>query len=271
MTAERIDRTLARLRQEKRRALVAYLCIGDPSVEESVELAVACAEAGADMLELGTPFSDPSADGPAIARASSRALTRGGGLGATLAAAKQIRARTDVPLVLFGYANPIFVRGEERTIDDAADAGIDALLVVDLPLEEGAALRRRAGERKLAVVPLLAPTSSEGRAAQLQAAGKIAPVGFVYYVSVAGVTGAAKAPLAEASERAGALRQATSLPVIIGFGIATPDDARSAGAHADGVVVGTALVKIVEEGATAEARRAGVTALIGALRAGLDG
>ncbi len=266
----RIDTTLAKLRAEKRKALVAYLCIGDPSVDESVDLAVACAEAGADILELGTPFSDPSADGPAIARASSRALTKGGGLAATLAAAKKIRARTEVPLVLFGYANPIFVRGDERTIDDAADAGIDALLVVDLPLEEGAALRRRAGERNLAVVPLLAPTSSEGRAAQVQAAGKIAPVGFVYYVSVAGVTGAAKAPLAEASERAGALRAATSLPVIIGFGIATPDDARAAATKADGVVVGTALVKIVEEETTAEARRAGVTALVRSLRAALD-
>ena len=196
---KRIADTFARLALTKKKALVAYLFVGDPSVDESIALALGCVRAGADILELGNPFSDPTADGPSIARASQRAIANGGGLDGTLRAARAIRARTGVPIVLFGYYNPLFVRGEARAVDDAADAGVDALLIVDLPAPEGAALRARAAERGVAVVPLVAPTSAAGRAADLKAMGPRA--GFVYYVSVTGVTGSVAAPLDRASGR----------------------------------------------------------------------
>jgi tryptophan synthase alpha chain len=264
----RIEETFARLAQAKRKALVAYLCVGDPSVDESIELALACVDAGADILELGVPFSDPTADGPAIARASQRAITRGGGLSATLRAAKAVRARTDAPIVLFGYYNPLFVRGDARAVAAAAEAGVDALLVVDLPAEEGAELRAAAAEKGLSIVPLVAPTSSPAR---IEAAKRaLPPASFVYYVSVTGVTGSQAAPLARASEEAAAVRRAMGVPIVVGFGIDSPEKARAAAAHVDGVVVGTALVLAIEAGATPEARRADAARIVRSLRQALD-
>jgi tryptophan synthase alpha chain len=275
----RLADTFAAAREKNRKVLVTYLCVGDPSVDESVALALACVEAGADVLELGVPFSDPTADGPAIARASQRAIAAGGGLSATLRAAKAIRARSAVPIVLFGYYNPLFVRGEARAADDAADAGVDALLVVDLPLEEGAELREHAASRGLAVVPLLAPTSTDARASAVAALGERA--GFVYYVSITGVTGSGAVQASEAAAAAAKLRQKTGLPVVVGFGIDAPDKARvvahgtpiagdSAIDGADGVVVGTAIVREIEASATAAERTSRVTALVRSLRTGLD-
>lgn len=264
----RIEETFARLAAAKRKALVAYLCVGDPSVEESVDLAVACVEAGADILELGVPFSDPTADGPAIARASQRAIAHGGSLSATLRAAKAIRARTTAPIVLFGYYNPLFVRGDARAVADAAEAGVDALLVVDLPPEEGGELRAAAAKHALSIVPLLAPTSSPAR---VEAAKRATPpASFVYYVSVTGVTGSQAAPLAVASAEAAAVRKSVGVPVVVGFGIDSPEKARAAGARVDGVVVGTALVLAIEAGKTPEARLADATRLIRSLREALD-
>ncbi len=164
--------------------LVAYLCVGDPSVDESVELAQACVRAGADVIELGVPFSDPTADGPAIALASQRALASGGGLEATLRAARSLRAaEPDVGIVLFGYYNPLFVRGEAKAARDAAEAGVDALLVVDLPIEESGPLRRAGKEHGLGFVPLLAPTSRADRVAAVRETAADSPVPFVYYVT----------------------------------------------------------------------------------------
>ncbi len=167
----RIEETFARLASEKRKALVAYLCVGDPSLEESIDLAIACVEAGADILELGVPFSDPTADGPAIARASQRAIARGGGLSATLRATKAVRARTTAPIVLFGYYNPLFVRGDARAVADAADAGADALLVVDLPPEEGGELARPRPSKGSRSCRSSAPTSSPARIDAAKARG----------------------------------------------------------------------------------------------------
>ncbi len=265
---KRIADTFAALRAQKKKALVAYLCVGDPSVDESVTLALACVRAGADLLELGNPFSDPTADGPAIARASQRAIANGGGLEGTLRAARAIRKETTVPIVLFGYYNPLFVRGEVKSVDDAAEAGVDALLIVDLPLEEGAALRVRAAERGVAVIPLIAPTSAAGRATELKALGPRA--GFIYYVSVTGVTGSVSAPLSEASAEAGKLRSATGLPVVVGFGIDSPEKAVAAAEHVDGVVVGTAIVRKIEDGTTPDDRIGRVEQLVRTLRVALD-
>ena len=267
----RVTVTMEALRLQKRKALIAYLCVGDPSHDESVALACAAVDAGADMLELGVPFSDPTADGPAIARASQRAIAGGGGLLMTLRAAEAIRReKPEVPIILFGYYNPLFVRGEGRMVGEASAAGVDALLVVDLPVEESFPLRALAMARGIGVIPLLAPTSSKERVAAVKQSRAEHGVLFVYYVSVAGVTGSASSPLAEASQEAGRLRAELGAPVVVGFGVDSAEKARAAGAHADGVVVGTAIVRRIEEEKTLAARHASVTRLVASLRAGLD-
>lgn len=268
----RIDDAFARRSAEGRKALITYLCVGDPDEAESIELAVACADAGADVLELGCPFSDPTADGPAIARASQRALARGGGLDETLRVARAVRARKpDVGIVLFGYYNPLFVRGEDAAVAAVANAGIDALLVVDLPTEEATSLRAAAAGRGIGVVPLVAPTSKEARIAQISAVAKQSPVPFVYYVSMTGVTGGAGAHdvLAEAATKAARVREITGRPTVVGFGIDSAERARVAANGADGAVVGSAIVRAIEEGADAAARLEAVRALVTSLRAAI--
>ncbi|MBS2016190.1 MAG: tryptophan synthase subunit alpha [Deltaproteobacteria bacterium] len=265
---DRIAEAFARRAAEKRKALVTYLCCGDPNEEESIELAVACASEGADILELGTPFSDPTADGPAIARASQRALAKGGGLASTLRVAKAVRARTSAPIVLFGYYNPLFVRGEERVVAEAADAGIDAFLVVDLPADESTSLRTAAAARGIGVVPLVAPTTRPERVTQLAELATRFPTPFVYYVSMTGVTGGAGGAqmLSEAGAAAARVRETTKRPTVVGFGIDSAAGARAAAAEADGVVVGSAIVRRTEEGVSPEARLAAVRALVADLR-----
>jgi tryptophan synthase alpha chain len=226
--------------------LVAYLTVGDPNVEASFRIARALLDAGADFLELGAPFSDPTADGPVIARASQRAIEHGGSMRAAIEVGKRIRAVSDAPLILFGYANPMIVRGERETVRAVADASIDAILAVDLPPEEGAELREEARERGVDLVPLLTPTSADDRIA----AAKRVASGFVYYVSVTGVTGAVTTgdPFAAAGIAAKKARSAIGLPVVVGFGIDSAEKAkRTLESGADGVVVGTAIVKAIEE------------------------
>ncbi len=254
-----------------RKTLVTYLCCGDPDEAESVDLAVACAEAGADILELGMPFSDPTADGPAIARASQRALRNGGGLDSTLRVARAVRARCAAPIVLFGYYNPLFVRGEEKVVELAAEAGVDAFLVVDLPVDEAASLRALAAKRGLGVVPLVAPTSRPERITKIADVAKQSLVPFVYYVSMMGVTGGAGAidVLSEAARQAARVRETTARPTVVGFGIDSAAAAKAAADGADGVVVGSAIVRRIEEGTTAEARVSAVRAIVAELRAAI--
>jgi len=264
----RLDDVFAAKKAAGKKVLVVYLCVGDPSVRASVELAMAAIEAGADVIELGVPFSDPTADGPAIARASERAIRAGSSLTKTIEAAARIREKTDRPLVLFGYYNPIYIFGERRVVAEAKKAGIDALLVVDLPPEEGTQLRDAAAEAKVAMIPLITPTSGPDR---VEAAAARAS-GFLYYVSVTGVTGpAAEHALAQASLQAGALGRTTQMPVVVGFGIDSAKKAKLAAANADGVVVGTAVVKAIEAGSDDSTRISNVRALVGGLRAALDG
>jgi tryptophan synthase alpha chain len=263
----RIDEVFARRRAAGQKVLVAYLCVGDPSVEASIGAARAALAAGADVLELGVAFSDPTADGPSIARASERAIAAGATLKKTIDAAAAVRRSTDAPIILFGYYNPIYVRGERKVVREAAEAGIDGLLVVDLPPEEGEELRDEAARAQVAIIPLLTPTSGAERVSAAIARAS----GFVYYVSVTGVTGAvAETALAEASQQAARLRDVAKLPVVVGFGVDGPAKARLA-AGADGVVVGTAVVKAIEAGADQAAREAGVAKLISSIRQGLDG
>jgi tryptophan synthase alpha chain len=275
----RLEATFAALAARGQKALCAYLCMGDPSLAESVDLAVAAASGGADILELGVPFSDPTADGPVIARAALRSIANGTTLRRVIDAAAEIRAKASlagVPLVLFTYYNPVLTVGEGETVALAKRAGIDALLVVDLPPEEGLGLRKAAAEAGLALVPLIAPTSDDARADAIVEAAKSAggPRGFLYYVSMTGVTGAGSADFEAAREHARRLRERSGWPVLVGFGIDGPDAARAAagrrGSGADGVVVGTAIVKRVEAGSTREARVASVKDFVADLRSGLD-
>jgi tryptophan synthase alpha chain len=256
---------------ERGKVLVAYLCVGDPTVDESVDLARACVRGGADIIELGVPFSDPTADGPAIARASQRAIAAGGGLSATLRTARALRAaEPKVGIVLFGYYNPLFVRGEALAAREAADAGVDALLVVDLPIEESRTLRQAAREHGVGFVPLLAPTSRADRVAAVRSAAEQSPIPFVYYVSVTGVTGTGAIDAKEAGARAAELRAQVRLPVVVGFGIDSRDKARAAALGADGAVVGTAVVRAIEESPTGAGRKQAVENLVRELRGGID-
>jgi tryptophan synthase alpha chain len=241
--------------------LVVYLTCGDPSLQVTVDLVKAAAAAGADVIELGVPFSDPSADGPAIRLAMQRALARGVGLGATLDGVRRVRAAgCEVPIVVFGYMNPVFVRGVERTCADAASAGADGLLLVDVPVDELAEVAVPARAAGLDVIPLVAPTSSRERMKRVAALG--AP--FVYYVSITGVTGASLTGVGDLATRVAEVREAVQAPVAVGFGIATPDDARAVAASADAVVVGSAIVRAIERHPGDEAGAVG--ALVAALR-----
>lgn len=239
----RLQEAFERARSEQRAALITYFCAGDPDPETTVAVALAAAEEGADVLELGMPFSDPTADGPAIQRASERALGRGMTLKKTLDVARQIRERSSVPIVLFGYYNPILAYGEDALCRDAKSAGVDGLLVVDLPPEECAVLREPALRQGLAFVPLVAPTSVDAR---VRLAASVADA-FIYYVSLTGVTGSGSADFEAAAHRASAIRAQTQKPVAVGFGVSTGADVQKLAPYADGVVVGSALVRIVEQ------------------------
>jgi len=260
----RLRAAFDRSKAENRATLVAYLTFADPDPATSVEVLAACAEAGAGVIELGVPFSDPSADGPSIQRAMERALTAGGSLAGALDAVAALRARgVTTPVVLFGYYNPMFVMGVEAFAARAAAAGVDAVLTVDLPLDELDELAGPLAAHGVSVVPLIAPTSTPERIAQL---ARFAPP-FVYYISLTGVTGVkAAAPVDPA--RLAQIRAAANAPVAVGFGIRTPADAARFSAIADGVVVGTVLVDQVAAGdaAGAPARVAAVVkALAGAM------
>ena len=235
--------------RDRRAVLVAYLTFGDPDPATSVEVLAACAQAGAGVIELGVPFSDPSADGPSIQRAMERALTAGGSLIGALDAVAALRGRgITTPIVLFGYYNPIFIMGPEAFAARAAAAGVDAVLTVDLPIDELDELAAPLAAHGVAVVPLVAPTSTADRIAQL---GRFAPP-FVYYITLTGVTGV-KLAVPVDPERLAAIRSAARAPVVVGFGIRSAADAARFAAVADGVAVGTLLVDEVARGPAAGA------------------
>jgi tryptophan synthase alpha chain len=229
----------AAARAEGRAALVGYLTAFDPTRRASLDRLLAACEAGLDVLELGVPFSDPTADGPTIQQAMVRALASGATLGGTLELAAELRRRVDVPIVLFSYANPLLRAGADALVDAAAQAGIAGLLVVDLPPEHAEVLRGPARARALDWVGLIAPTTTPARRAAVLAGSS----GFVYAVSLTGVTGAALDP-SDAKLHAGlaTLKAATELPIVVGFGVRSAADVRALAGHADGVVVGSALV-----------------------------
>ncbi|HEY4244184.1 MAG TPA: tryptophan synthase subunit alpha [Kofleriaceae bacterium] len=261
----RVAAAFARAAQEQRAALVAYLTFGDPDPATSIEVIAAAAAAGADVIELGVPFSDPSADGPSIQRAMERALDAGATLAGALDAVAGLRVRgISVPIVLFGYYNPIFVMGQDAFAGRASAAGIDAVLTVDLPIDELAELATPLAAHGIPIVPLVAPTSTPARIARV---GALAGVPFIYYISMTGVTGARAAQPVDPA-RLDAIRAATHAPVAVGFGIRTPADAARFAAIADGVVVGSALVDQVAAGPAAGAPER-VATLVRALAAAM--
>ncbi len=221
--------------------LVTYLTAGDPTPQASLPLFQALIRGGADVLEIGVPFSDPGADGPAIQRASERALAAGGGLQAALDLAADLPAH--VPKVLFGYLNPFLAYGYERLAEAAVSSGIHGLLCVDCPPEEEPELWQALSARNIHPILLLAPTSPDARIASVAGKGS----GFLYYVSMTGVTGAALSAQGAVADRVARVRQLTGLPVAVGFGVATPQDVARLAPASDGVVVGSALVRLVEQ------------------------
>jgi tryptophan synthase alpha chain len=246
--AKRLSDRFARARAEKRAALIVYLTADDPDGPTSLRLMKAAVDAGADIIEIGVPWSDPSADGKAIQAAMHRALAKGGGLRRSLALCAELRAACpDAGLVLFGYANPILVMGTDAFAVKAREAGADGVLCVDYPPDADAVLRTALGREGLDVVPLLAPTSTDKRVdGALGAAGS-----FVYYVSMTGITGTALADLQGPREKVAQIRArgGGKIPVAVGFGIRTPQAARAVAEFADAVVVGSAAVEIVERSA----------------------
>lgn len=243
----RITAAFARARSEGRAALVVYLTGYDGGPEASLACLRAAVDAGADVIELGVPFSDPTADGPAIQAAMVRALGAGATLPRVLELGATLRRHTEVPIVVFGYANPIVRRGPEAVARAIAEAGLDGMLVVDLPAESAELVRAPVRGVGLDWIGLVAPTSTPARTQAIVAAAS----GFVYAITMRGVTGAPLVAGDDVAVQLATLRRATSLPLAAGFGIRTPEDVRRIAASADGVVVGSALVEASTGGAAA--------------------
>jgi tryptophan synthase alpha chain len=243
MRPTRIDRRFAALKQEGRAALVTFVTAGDPDLATSRAILAGLPEAGADVIELGMPFSDPMADGPAIQASSLRALRGGHKMRMTLDMVAEFRARDpDTPIVLMGYYNPIYVYPNERFLEDAVAAGVDGLIVVDVPPEADDELCLPALRRGLNFVRLATPTTDAKRLPKVLANTS----GFVYYVSITGITGAAAPDVNAVQADVARLKVATSLPVAVGFGVRTGEQARDISRSADGVVVGSALVSALQ-------------------------
>ncbi len=240
----RIEDKFSSLQSRTEKALIAYLTAGDPSLEVTEQLCLALPSAGVDILEVGVPFSDPTADGPIIQAAALRALRNGVTLERVLAMVRRIRKATEeVPIVLFGYYNPFFCYGPSRFAAQAADAGVDGVLIVDLPPEEAGELKEETDSRGIDYINLIAPTTDDGR---IKAISSFA-AGFLYYISVTGITGTKRPEVKDVMRDIARIRRVSGLPIAVGFGISTPNQAAELAPLADGVVVGSAFVKLIAE------------------------
>jgi tryptophan synthase alpha chain len=239
----RIEQKFSDLKQKNQKALVVYLTAGDPDMETTRRLVVGLQEAGVDILEIGVPFSDPTADGPIIQAASQRALRSGATLSGILDMIGLLRNDCDIPIVLFGYCNPVFSYGSERFALQAKKVGVDGILVVDLPPEESHELRQYTDLTGLDFISLVAPTTNDKRIRRISKNA----TGFLYYISVTGVTGTAKPLIDNIISDVERIRRITSLPLVIGFGISTPAQAAEIATYADGIVIGSAFVDLVEK------------------------
>ena len=243
----RLEQTFARLREAHAPGLVTYITAGDPDLDRTAGILRALDRAGADVLEVGVPFSDPLADGPVIQRATERALAAGTTLCGVLDLLRSLRAEIAAPVVIFSYANPILRLGAEQFADRAREAGVDGVLVLDLPIEEADQSRSMLARRGIDTILLLSPTTTDERLRRAAALGS----GFLYAISRLGVTGARDALAAGAREMVERIRKVSDLPVALGFGISKPDHVREVGQWADAAVVGSALVDVIaREGAS---------------------
>jgi tryptophan synthase alpha chain len=262
----RIDATFAELRAAGRSALIPYFTVGDPSLASTLPLMRALTGAGADIIELGVPFSDPMADGPVVQRASERALANGVGLDDVLDVVASFRQQDiKTPVVLMGYANPIESMGTQAFADHASSAGVDGVLVVDYPPEEAVEFTLLLQERGIAAIFLLAPTTPESR---IIAIGRVAR-GYVYYVSLKGVTGAGNLDVAGVVAKLAEIRRHVALPVGVGFGIRDASSAQAIAAHADAVIIGSRIIQEIEAGSAEQAPERAATWLA-TIRAAMD-
>jgi tryptophan synthase alpha chain len=262
----RIDATFGALRAAGRTALIPYVTAGDPSLAVTLDMLPRIVSAGADVIELGVPFSDPMADGPVIQRASERALAQGVGLSNVIDLVAQFRVRNDTtPIVLMGYANPIEAMGVERFADAARKAGVDGVLVVDYPPEEAREFAALLDARGLAPIFLVAPTTPASRLATVAELAR----GYVYYVSLKGVTGASHLDTADVAQHLAQIRKAITLPVGVGFGIRDASSAQAIAAHADAVVIGSRIIQEIEA-ATPNTAAQHAAQWLGTIRAALD-
>jgi tryptophan synthase alpha chain len=242
----RIESRFTELRNRGESALIPFLTAGDPSLPATEALVLAMAEAGADLIEVGVPFSDPTAEGPTIQRSSERALSSGTTLRGVLKLIKNLRPKIEQPLVLMGYANVFLAMGERNFAEAAKEVGVDGVITVDLPPEEGALFFDSLIEHEIDPILLASPTTSESRMAMLVEKTR----GFLYYVSLTGVTGARKEIAAGLEEAVSKIRKISEVPICVGFGISTPEQVAEIGRFADGAVVGSALVDLIEAAET---------------------
>jgi tryptophan synthase alpha chain len=259
----RINQTFTRLRHSHERALIPYVTAGDPDLDTTKALVHEMIRRGGDLIEIGVPFSDPLADGPIIQRASQRALQGGATLRKILQMVRELRPETDVPLVLMTYYNPVFRYGERAFVTDAVAAGVDGIIVPDLPPEEAQTLMALTSGTPLEMIFLAAPTSTLARLAQIAAASR----GFIYYVSRLGTTGVREQLADDLQMMLAKVRASTSKPVAVGFGVSTPEHVRLVAEMADGVVVASAILKRMESVPSREAMLAQVGDFVSALKA----
>jgi len=264
----RLDATFERLQRDARKALIPFITAGDPSLDATVPVMHALAEAGADVIELGVPFSDPMADGPVIQRSSERALERGAGMSWVLDTVRAFRQHdAETPVVLMGYLNPVEIRGADAFAKAAAEAGVDGVLLVDLPPEEAGQFREAFTAHGIALILLASPTTPESRLQRLCEDAQ----GYLYYVSFAGVTGASERLDADAAAaHLRGIRSQTKVPVVAGFGIRDAASAAAMAVHADGVVIGSALVGKMAECNTPDDAAQVAGAFVHAIRLGID-
>jgi tryptophan synthase alpha chain len=239
----RLTQCLSALKKINAKALVTFITAGDPDLATTEEMIQLLEDAGADIIELGVPFSDPMADGPTIQLSSERALAAGTTLTGILDTVRNVRRSSTIPVILMGYLNPIHAYGYERFCRDAAAAGVDGVLLVDMPPEESEEFLTSANRHELNVIFLLTPTSDASRIAMVNRLGR----GFIYYVTVTGVTGARQEVSNTLASELSRIKAEVALPIMAGFGISTPDQAASVAALADGVVVGSAIVKLFQQ------------------------
>lgn len=258
---DRLTQCFTTLNKHDNKALVTFITAGDPDLATTAEMIHLLEEAGADIIELGMPFSDPMADGPTIQLSSERALAADTTLHGILAMVNSVRATSSIPIILMGYLNPIHSYGYERFVTDAAKAGVDGVLLVDMPPEEAGEFLGVANSHGLNVIFLLTPTSDSARIATVARLGR----GFLYYVTVTGVTGARQQVSSSLASELGRIRNKVKLPIVAGFGISTPEQAASVAGLADGVVVGSAIIKLFQQYSGSELKRE-VKGFVSALR-----